>query len=744
MAVFIGNGFWVVLPYDIVKDLPGLYPSPLGCKEERCRRPRLVCDHTFFGLNQCTYLRTPEEAMQFGDALGRILYLVRHAHPSWGPILLSKYDIKDGFYRMFLSADDCPRLAVTLPHYEGEEPLVAIPLVCTMGWAESPPTFCAMSETVCDLANAMAGQPTAAPHRLEHHCEPQDLWNQDPTSPAEELHLSHASHDTDLQRRYPFRRELPDSLHQDLDHVPSAIRQRFQPSLPTIIEAEESLPEEQLSTPLGSPPDPRLPQMPPPLPQPPNEPSNKALDEAVRHVDVFVDDFIGVAQGSRQHVRNLRRNILHAIDMVLDKPLPGETLRNEAASIKKLLQGDGSWNTRKIILGWVIDTLKGTLELPAHRVQRLQEIFDSLRDKRRISVKKWQKVIGELRFMSIGIPGSAGLFGALQLGLTESGDGRIRVTKHIRAHLNDFERLARDLCTRPTRIAEIVPEEPTIIRADDAAKMGMGGVIFADGHHPIVWRAPFPPEIQSRVVAADNPNGDLTNSDLEQAAMLAGADVATEHYDLRERTTASLSDNTPAISRRRKGTVSADSPGAYLCRASSLHQRHYRYLEEVSHIHGPSNAMADDASRLQHLSPQDLLTHFNSSYPQPLSWRFCQPTSELMHVVLSSLSKRTVNGESWLRPGTPAVRPSKFGPISSAPTARWTSPSVTSPLTTTSSSSRSSAKSTGPEKFPKAVGPSGLAPWRLPFPTLQRSSPTWMHPILDTETGAYSLPSRSG
>ena len=133
MAVFIGNGFWVVLPYDLVKDLSGLWPSPLGCKEERTRRPRLVCDHTFFGVNQCTYLRTPEEAMQFGGALGRVLRLIRHAHPGWGPILLSKCDIKDGFYPMFLEADDCPRLAVTLPHYEGEEPLVAIPLVCSMG-----------------------------------------------------------------------------------------------------------------------------------------------------------------------------------------------------------------------------------------------------------------------------------------------------------------------------------------------------------------------------------------------------------------------------------------------------------------------------------------------------------------------------------------------------------------------------------------------------------------------------------
>ena len=38
--------------------------------------------------------------------------------------------------------------------------------------------------------------------------------------------------------------------------------------------------------------------------------------------------------------------------------------RQEPASIKKLWKGDGAWDTRKIILGWIIDTTKGTIELP--------------------------------------------------------------------------------------------------------------------------------------------------------------------------------------------------------------------------------------------------------------------------------------------------------------------------------------------------------------------------------------------
>lgn len=59
-------------------------------------------------------------------------------------------------------------------------------------------------------------------------------------------------------------------------------------------------------------------------------------------------------------------------------------------------------------------------------------------------------------------------------------------------------------------------------------------------------------------------------------------------------------------------------------------------------------------------------------------------------------------------------------------------------------SSSSSPPSTAAARYPKAVTPSELARWRLPFPTLARSSPTWISPILDSETGACTLPSRSG
>ena len=60
--------------------------------------------------------------MQFRGTLPRILEAIRHAEPGFGSVYLSKYDIKDGFYRLFLEAGDTPMLTVTLPTMKARNP----------------------------------------------------------------------------------------------------------------------------------------------------------------------------------------------------------------------------------------------------------------------------------------------------------------------------------------------------------------------------------------------------------------------------------------------------------------------------------------------------------------------------------------------------------------------------------------------------------------------------------------------
>ncbi len=169
--------------------------APAAVKDERNRKPRLLCDHSWPwsgwpSVNDTTVPHAPPKAMQFGRALQRLLWLIRHANPRFGPPKANKQDLKDGYYRLFLKASDSLRLALILPNYQGKPQLVAVPLSCTMGWVQSPPTFCVMSETVCDLANnAIRSGKTPVPHRLDSKAAALDdynmSWDAAPRTPEE-------------------------------------------------------------------------------------------------------------------------------------------------------------------------------------------------------------------------------------------------------------------------------------------------------------------------------------------------------------------------------------------------------------------------------------------------------------------------------------------------------------------------------------------------------------------------------
>ena len=52
MADMIRKGYWVVLPYHLVRHLPNLRISPMGAVPQRERRPRIIMDYSFSNVNQ--------------------------------------------------------------------------------------------------------------------------------------------------------------------------------------------------------------------------------------------------------------------------------------------------------------------------------------------------------------------------------------------------------------------------------------------------------------------------------------------------------------------------------------------------------------------------------------------------------------------------------------------------------------------------------------------------------------------
>jgi len=152
MLDMVHRKFWVVLPYKAVRRYTHLNLAPSGVVPQRERRPRPIMDYTFTGVNQHSLPLAPD-SMQIGNTLQRVLQRLAYADPSYGPPQMLKLDLDDGYYRVHLSPEAALELAVVLPGPKPTDTLIGVPLSLPMGWALSPPYFCAFTETAADLAN---------------------------------------------------------------------------------------------------------------------------------------------------------------------------------------------------------------------------------------------------------------------------------------------------------------------------------------------------------------------------------------------------------------------------------------------------------------------------------------------------------------------------------------------------------------------------------------------------------------
>lgn len=124
---------WIVLPAALIQEMFGLRLSPLGLVPQRGRRDRMISDYSYYDVNQETLNIAPNEAMQFGRTLWRLLYRIHHANDAFGPVYMSKIDLSDGFYRLWVRPEDAHRLGVVFPSRPNKPPLIGIPLANPMG-----------------------------------------------------------------------------------------------------------------------------------------------------------------------------------------------------------------------------------------------------------------------------------------------------------------------------------------------------------------------------------------------------------------------------------------------------------------------------------------------------------------------------------------------------------------------------------------------------------------------------------
>jgi hypothetical protein len=180
IAYQIAAGFCQVFLWDdIVKLCPkNLKISPVAVVPQVNRRGRIILDLSFpvyqtidgvvtiqqKSVNESTVLTAPSQSVkEIGKVLPRLLQYM-HDTPPGLHILFSKLDISDGFWRLTVRLADSYNFAYVLPQPAGEPIRIVVPAALQMGWVESPPLFCMVTESARDLTQHLVTNKVPLPH----------------------------------------------------------------------------------------------------------------------------------------------------------------------------------------------------------------------------------------------------------------------------------------------------------------------------------------------------------------------------------------------------------------------------------------------------------------------------------------------------------------------------------------------------------------------------------------------------
>ena len=128
----------------------------------------------FGSVNEGTVKLAPQNSMsQLGDVLWRLVYTMAENYNVKKPFVFTKLDVKDGFWRLSVNDDDAWNFCYVLPPLPSPEDIdeteIVVPNCLQMGWCESPPFFCASSETARDVMDTLLKDSALPPHPLDTH-----------------------------------------------------------------------------------------------------------------------------------------------------------------------------------------------------------------------------------------------------------------------------------------------------------------------------------------------------------------------------------------------------------------------------------------------------------------------------------------------------------------------------------------------------------------------------------------------
>ena len=407
-------------------------------------------------------------------------------------------------------------------------------------------------------------------------------------------------------------------------------------------------------------------------------PEFQALPESSPHdaaypftLEVYVDDFIGaVAACSKRPLRHVGRATLHGIHDVFP---PADKDEDDPNSLKKLKKGDGAWALNKDLLGFDFDGDDRTMIVGAEKRKTLADTLKGwtrlarsrgTRSAARIKFKEFRKVICQLRHAARSIPSGRGLLSNAST-LASKEDLSfvfVRVGTPLFQELDGWRALLNSAMAEPTKCTELVTGHPDIIGIVDASKEGVGGVVVGENMAivPVVFRLEWPQEVRALVISDANPNGKITNSDLECAGgLLLWLVIEQVVPCLNNKHVGLLNDNSPTISWLQRMNSRHSKTAAAILRVLAMRLRLAKASPIIPmHIPGVENAISDIPSRSfgkkveWHCNTDsEFLTLFNQKFPLPSqnSWTVYQIPKRLSMRVISILLTQASEPHEWSR-----------------------------------------------------------------------------------------------
>ena len=224
------------------------------------------------------------------------------------------------------------------------------------------------------------------------------------------------------------------------------------------------------------------------------------------------------------------------------------------------------------------------------------------------------------------------------------------------------------------------------------------------------------------LITTDNPAGTISISDLELAGVIAHTDVVARLRDVRERTLWIACDNRAAVAWATKGSATSLAARSHLLRFSAIHQRQHRYVARHHYIPGKLNAMADDASRLWNLTDSQLLSHFNSRFPQNVRWQLRTLESATNTYLIGALSRKHANLASLLNDNP---LPPLHGVSGRPSVSAWASAPRGHRMSTSSLYCNSSPSAIEQAASPPDASLFDLARWKRPYEQCVRRTSEW-------------------